>query len=420
MEGLNVTFGIELEFVVAYQTGQYFNVRPLDPNSAVRAHIIQLLQEAGFSMNGLTPPFNYEFWTVSTDGSIDPAPVGPLVQWEDFQFSAIELISPKFFWSRSALAFQDLERVLQIIQKEFAPFTNRTCGMHIHVGNEEWAFPRSTLKKFAQVVTAFERQLAAIHPVHRVNNVHCRPPSSNFEGGNLVRNILWLQAAENTKTLINRMSCCPYGADRGFAYNLRNLITNEAPPTIEFRQHEATLDVVTCAAWASLACGLVARCHELTPAGLRNLLITGVSPHPPTLSELLDALDLGELASYYRQGTLHKHPADPLTYEGEAWVTETDTDVEMIDTSRRPENVSRAAPLSLSMTVQDQITSDAELCRRLCLNLRPRSKRSDAAAKQGSMIAGTAQNMDWETEYALHDSLRGVELDQDDENDEEY
>lgn len=421
MEGLNVTFGVELEFVVAYRAGQYTNLPHLDPDSAVRAHIIHLLQEAGFSMNGLTPPLNYEFWTVGTDGSIEAEPEDPLLtQWEDFRFSAVELISPKFFWSRSALAFQELERALQIIQQEFAAFTNRTCGMHIHVGNEEWGFPRSTLKKFAQVVAAFERQLAAIHPFHRVKNVHCRPPSSNFESEDVVNNILSLQAAQNTKTLIERMSCCPHGANRGFAYNLRNLVTNGAPPTIEFRQHEATLDVVTCAAWASLACGLVARCHELSPTDLRNLLTRGISPNPPTLLELLVALDLGELATYYGHGTLHKHPAGPLTYEGEAWVAEPETDVEMTDASRKPENVLGAAPPSPPMTGQDQIASDAEMCRRLCLNLRPRSKRSGAAAKQASLIGATAQHMDWETEYALHDALRGVEVDQDDDDDEDY
>ena len=99
------------------------------------------------------------------------------------------------------------------------------------------------------MVTAFERQLAAIHPFHRVSSVHCRPPSSNFPSGELVENILSLQAARNSKALIEGMSSCALGANRGFAYNLRNLITDGAPPTIEFRQHQATLSVLDCAAW---------------------------------------------------------------------------------------------------------------------------------------------------------------------------
>lgn len=421
MEGLNVTFGVEMEFVIAYPATQHTNLSDADFDSFVRGNIIRLLQEAGFSTNELSSPRNNQNWIVGTDGSIKAEPQDRLLpQWNDFRFLGVELISPTFYWSQSAAAFQQLEQVLRIIQQHITAFTNRSCGLHIHVGNEEWGFPRSTLKKFAQVVAAFERQLAAIHPFHRVNNVHCRSPSCNFGSDDIVENILSLQAAQNTKTLIERMSCCPHGANRGFAYNLRNLITNGAPPTIEFRQHEATLDVVTCAAWTSLACGLVARCHELTPTDLRNLLAAGAGLNPPTLLELLVALDLGELATYYGQCTLHKHPVGPLTYEGEAYVAEPTTDVEMTNASRQPENVSRAAPPSPPMTVQDQIASDAEMCRRLCLNLRPRSKRSEAAPKQVSLAGETTQHMDWETEYALHDALRGVEVDQDDDDDEDY
>ena len=279
-------------------------------------------------------------------------------------------------------------------------------------------FPRSTLRKFTQIVTTFERQLASIHPFHRVNNVHCRPPSSNFESDSLVQDILSLQAAPNTKTLINLMSCCPHGANRGFAYNLRNLITNGAPPTIEFRQHEATFDLVKCAAWASFACGLVARCHELTSTDLRNLLTSGVGPNPPTLVELLTALDLGELAIFYGHCTLHEHPVGPLTYEGEAYVAEPETGV-MTDVSRQ-QNVSGLAPPSPPMSVQDQIASDAEMCRRLCLSLRPRSQRCKAAAKQVPMKDDAADEMEWDTEYALHDALRGVEVPEDDDDDEDY
>ena len=130
MEGLNLTFGVELEFVVAYRAAQYTNLPPhRDPDSAVRAHIIYLLQEAGFSTNGLTPPLNYELWTVGTDGSIEAEPDDPLLpQWNEFGFSAVELITPTFFWSQSAIAFQHLERALQIIQQEFTAFTNGSCG----------------------------------------------------------------------------------------------------------------------------------------------------------------------------------------------------------------------------------------------------------------------------------------------------
>ena len=417
MESLNLTFGLELEFVVAYPVGQYANSPQTDPDCAVRTHIIQLLQEAGLSVNGLIPPFNYQFWAVGTDGSIKAEPEDQfLPRWNDFRFSAVELITPTFCWSQSAAAFQQLHIALQKIQREFTAFTNRSCGMHVHVGHGQWGFPRSTLKKFAQVVTAFERQLAAIHPFHRVNNVHCRPPSSNFKSDDLVQNILSLQDARNSKALIKSMSCCPHGSTRGFAYNLRNLITNGAPPTIEFRQHQGTLSVLDCAAWASLAVSLVARCHELTTADLRLLLFRGVSRSPPALFDLLVALDLQDHATHFGLGTLHEHPVGPLTYEGEAYVAEPETDVEMSNASQHPENASGPAPPTPPMTAQDQVASDAEMCRRLCLNLRPRRSKPATTLK----AAADNDEMDWDTEYALYDGLRGEELPQDDDEDEDY
>ena len=153
---------------------------------------------------------------------------------------------------------------------------------------------------------------------------------------------------------------------------------------------------------------------------MRLLLTRGVSQNPPTLFELLVALDLGELATYYGRGILYEHPLGPLSYVGEAYVVEPETDVEMPNASQQHENISGPAPPSPPMTQQDQIASDAEMCRRLCLNLRPRSNRSKAATKQASTISEPAQDMDWETEYALHDALRGVEVLQDDDDDEDY
>ena len=150
-------------------------------------------------------------------------------------------------------------------------------------------------------------------------------------------------------------------------------------------------------------------------------MTSGVSPNPPTFLELLMALDLGELASHYAHRTSYKHPIGALTYEGEAYVAEQEqqTDVEMPEASRQ-QSVSGPAPPTPPMSAQDQIASDAELCRRLCLNLRPRSQRFKAAAKHVPMDDNTADEMEWDTEYALHDALRGVEVPEDDDDDEDY
>ena len=95
---------------------------------------------------------------------------------------------------------------------------------------------------------------------------------------------------------------------------MRNLITDDAPPTVELRQHEATLDVVEIAAWTSLVCGLVTRCHKLVHADLVSLLSQGISQNPLILVKLLTELNLGEVARYYAED-LARAPRTRWTFQ---------------------------------------------------------------------------------------------------------
>lgn len=75
---LDITFGIEMEFVVAFQAENYANASSeADFECFVRAHIIHSMQQVGLAVNLLHEPTSYEKWTVGRDGSIKAQPENP-------------------------------------------------------------------------------------------------------------------------------------------------------------------------------------------------------------------------------------------------------------------------------------------------------------------------------------------------------
>lgn len=314
---LSTTFGIEIEFVVVGETGQY------DDQLSLHQHVIDILREAGFSVNSLSAATNYENWTIGADGSIIATEeIPPLPQWYSPQCIGLELRTPAFFWSQSDAAFEQLGRVLAIIQQNFKTFTNQSCGLHVHVGNRELGFPLGTLRKFAHLTLVFEKQLASLHPYHRVNNIHCRAPSSNFHGRDIIKNLTKITKTKHTKSLVERMSSNRDGARRGFAYNMINLLGEGPKVTIEFRQHEATLDVYAIFCWTSLACTLVERSHFIDLKDLVGLLRQPIDNEAYSVLDFLDALGMRQLAAYYGQRGLYEHPQlkGKQKYLGQAWV----------------------------------------------------------------------------------------------------
>ena len=407
-----LTLGIEIEFVVAYPSALITNLGHLETGWFVRSQIVHALREAGLSVNEAGAATNYEHWTVGTDGSINIEPENPRSpHWSGFQFIPVELRSPVLSWDMNSTAFQHLNAVLRTLREKFHTFTNRSCGLHIHVGNGLLGFSYKTLKNLAYLVTVFERQLASMHPYHRVNNVHCRGPGSNFEGQNLIGKLLTIGSRNSTSSVINLMCSNTDGDKRGFAYNMANLLTDDEPPTIEFRQHEATLDYSAIAPWICLACGLVETCQKFNGQRMASLLSHGIGENAYSFLDLLTELGLKPIVEYYSQRTIHEHPQliGKLRYEGEAWVSESQP-------STASATVSPPVHLSIDMS------GDEEVARRLAHGLRPRARGGARATRASELASKHLENLaadtDWDVQYALFDVLE--ECDQDDDEDMSY
>lgn len=321
---LTTTFGIEIEFIVAYNQADYAHKLFLESRRLwednpgcihgckfrphIISHMIDVLREAGFSVNDLYCYNDYSNWSVDTDGSTDAMPEYPLdPEFEGLHFYGMELKTPVFFFSQVTPALCQIEKMLNTLQRNFKVFTNDTCGLHVHVGNREVGFPLDTLKSFAKLVTAFENQLSSVHPDHRIYNLHCRAPGANFPGRDPLEKIAIINDADSTETLVGCMSSCRNGDSGGFAYNFTNLAINHEINTIEFRQHEATLEVRAMGAWTILVCGLIQKCHGTDKEEISKFIHRHIDNETYTLIDLLDDLGFGEIASFYLQRDLYDH-----------------------------------------------------------------------------------------------------------------
>ena len=452
---MQITFGIETEFIVAYKPQNFADRVSPELETSVYNNIITILREAGFSVNPFGAKTNYSNWTVDIDFSIKAEPQNVhLPGWMDHEFLGVELKSPIFFFSDRAAAFQQLSAAFQLIQLQYHVFTNSSCGLHVHVGNRGLGFPRQTLKTFAQMVVVFERQLESLHPRHRLNNPHCLAPGSNFPSSNLTKNVRLIQQAQSTAAIVYQMSCKPEGHRRGFAYNLSNLRDEEVmpKPTIEFRQHEGTLEVEAIAAWVSLACGLVERCYRMTREQVEPMLLEGIRNPSITIADLLVELGMSNVAEYYRPRGWHEHPQplqemptdQCLPSVGVSQVDvdmgdDTDSDLSSVDdledddevfhpsevqqrrsqTTKTPRNSprgTRPGPTTCAPSAahHPDTSGDAEIARQLALNLRPRAARF---RRLQNPAGNTPDSEDWETYYAVHEPLVGLLVDDDEDSD---
>ncbi|SLM34269.1 Putative amidoligase enzyme [Lasallia pustulata] len=310
MDGpFDLTFGVELEFIVVYIREDYLGLcdKAFGPHHhseeefeiMLLQHIVDVLRASSFAVND--PHHDYILkWTVTTNKSVE-------VEVEKDKLSpdlqvinryAVELKSPAYRHTREALL--EVQRAVDVIKKEFSVFVNETCGFHVHVGNRDRGFTLETMKNLSLLVTIFERQFNQLHPRHRISNSWCQTPAFQFPGRNLWEIFKAIEAMPDIRNLIGLMcggSEFP-GGSKYRAYNLCNL-TDENIKTIEFRQHQGTMDECAILYWTSLTCRLVIASHQAGPVGFIELVKEHGNKPNFTVLDLLHHLKLDDLLRYY-------------------------------------------------------------------------------------------------------------------------
>ncbi|KAH9218447.1 putative amidoligase, partial [Leptodontidium sp. 2 PMI_412] len=179
----NLTFGLELEFAIAYIPPNGQNPNPKDPRQVtgivtgprktwianLRKHVATTLRSAGISAVANSPYSDdptrgtEPFWSVKHDDTIK----GP--QLEGHLFLPIEINSPPFYFG-SDEPFREIETVCKVMKENYIISCNRSCGVHVHVGNGLQGFRYEAMQNLLAIIWTFEPQIETVHPLHRVNN----------------------------------------------------------------------------------------------------------------------------------------------------------------------------------------------------------------------------------------------------------
>lgn len=302
-----LTFGVELEFIVRYDPADYQDelvaaegiTWPKGSSlSAYRKYgilvslrMIRILNENEFPTNEYEPPessqTDFSKWTVGTDMTISPVDISGKY--------AVEVKTPVLVWSRAAL--ESIETLVKLLVSKFKLYTNWSCGLHVHVGNENRGFTVGTLKDFCSLIIVFENQLNSLHPVDRLRNGNAKSMSSVFKPIAPVRERLSI--IDRLKTVEDVVCQFQRSGDRMMAFNFFNLLGGIKPiRTIEFRQHRGTLDPESITHWVMVACNLVEMSHS-NKAGTRDLIKKHTCDTEYAVTDLFRDLKLYQLAKFY-------------------------------------------------------------------------------------------------------------------------
>lgn len=327
---LDLTFGIELECVMSFDPANYrgalrWGGGPLWKKEIsahlheeskmrflLRNHITRLLTDNGFPAYNVVSEGGNQKWTVTNDTSIEiqdgPRGVGGFLECD------IEIKSPAMRFCPKAL--RRVEKVIDLIKRNFDTSINESCGFHVHIGNRKKAFPLQTLKHLCMLTAMFEHQLNSLHPAHRVGNLHAKGPSAVFRGQNPWDTLMKIQGCKTKVELVLLYANNEGRLDRCFAYNLGPVVTSPNK-TIEFRQHESTLDLEKIVNWVKVAARMVVAMHETSTEDLAKLISScAFDPRYP-VTDLLSWLKLNHLIRFYCFD-LHQHQRpEPL------WIRDT-------------------------------------------------------------------------------------------------
>ena len=292
-------------------------------NDIVQRHLAETLISAGFPAitdadvrrqaaeagQGAAELPQYKSWHVTIDPSIRVPGEDNVPGLAGYEWYKMELVSPVLDYSPQAL--RRVKKLCKLIHRRYRTLTNEWCGLHVHVGLGSKGLPDYTIRSLAALIWTFEDRLDLLHPLHRVNDEACTSLYNTAPlAGQLdletdkplrireqLETILACGAGDQVVHLLNDE--CP---NYGHAYNLWNLrsqLHRSAKRTIEFRQHEGTLDTQRVGNWIEVCVGLVNFAHQVPPDHMGAFLKSAVDNEEYTIDNLLLSIGLPRQAEYY-------------------------------------------------------------------------------------------------------------------------
>ncbi|EPE34373.1 hypothetical protein GLAREA_10067 [Glarea lozoyensis ATCC 20868] len=327
-----LTFGIEFEFVVeigeddkAKMKTENLKLTPQD-YTKVRKYVASMLSPvmkhktrttySKIQENGIP---DFSTWYVTVDGTIEKRRSRKQLSYP------IELISPALDFSNNSIC--EVEKACKAITNGCHVDVNKSCGLHVHIGNHDNDLKWEDMRKFVAIVWTFEPHIVQIHPTNRHTKVQCciireRYLNKDEKDPNVIDDPkVAMKKIMRYKSLIELKQ--EHEVDHVCAYNLGKLITppegenadpisyppgltaNKTGKTIEFRQHRATLNTEETISWLHLCAGLYKLAQALDDASLEALLEIWVDVLPDAKLQGLDyiirnILCLPKVADFYK------------------------------------------------------------------------------------------------------------------------
>lgn len=152
----------------------------------------------------------------------------------------------------------------------------------------------------------FEHQFNSLHPLHRLLDDYAKTVDKAFGFTPLEDRLCVIKNFKHLQQIIVQFN--PH--DGWCAYNFTNLVYTTLN-TIEFRQHQGSLDPEAITHWAELACSLVRISYSNSDAVFRGLVEAHIGDSKYSIINLLLDLGLPRLARYYTQQGINIHESQP-------------------------------------------------------------------------------------------------------------
>lgn len=339
-------FRVTFELLIRYRLEDYFP-RQCDGCSSpdeteqlyapVREHVLEVLQDASLKVNDSDlRESDGGCWTAKTNTVVTPLPHNRRDEYVNvLGFCPMEIGSPilRFHEKPGMNSFMEVEHMLRALRRNFKVIVNSTCGLRVEIGSFtsldrdlylSRGFPLQTLRNFIQLVTLFEFELNALHPVDRVLHAdYCQLPSKLIKKSE--DPVILLDRCSDVATLQRvwqegMAMSDSLSTDIPPAYNISSLLgepsvhgKRPSPKMIEFRQHASTIDCKEVYQWVKLAMHLIRFSHECGLGGLPAVLLRNHDEerHWPSgrfnTFSFLKAIGATEQAEYYRD-KMKKYP----------------------------------------------------------------------------------------------------------------
>ena len=164
---------------------------------------------------------------------------------------------------------QEIKMVTETMREKFDSFCPDSAGLHVHVGNGQERFDFKHIRNIAMLFFLYERQFSQLHDASRLNNPYAILPRSSFAPKDRTSLEMW--------RIITKPSSIPRWDDHDYlakrltlnrhfqvpeayrAYNFSSAAgtIKDRAATIEFRQHQGTLDSDEINNWVLIVCSLV-------------------------------------------------------------------------------------------------------------------------------------------------------------------